>query len=121
MAAISFSGETSRGPFYKLILSGEKKQTVRKPRKRPIKEDETLHFYWKQRTPMDQKPIHLIGKSVCTLVERVKKIDFIYDKGFALADGFGSLKEMQEWFGLNDLHEEYDVIHWGLVSARADV
>lgn len=69
MPALSFSGEPSRGPFWKLILDGEKEQTVRLPRKRPIKAGDFLKLYWKQRVPAAKKEVHFIGPAKCTAVE----------------------------------------------------
>ena len=52
MPLLSFSGWPARGPFYKLILDQEKNQTVRRPRKNPIKAGDTLYLYWKVRKPI---------------------------------------------------------------------
>jgi hypothetical protein len=112
--AISFSGEPRRGPFYQLIWTGEKKQTVRAPRCHPIKRGDDLKLYWKQRVPLDKKPVHLIGIATCTGVERVKKGDFIFNREFAKADGFTDELELQEWFGRDDLNFDYEVIHFEL-------
>jgi len=112
---ISFSGETSQGPFWKQILDRRKTQTCRKPRKkRPIKEGDVLYLYWKVRVPKVFKPIHLILKTTCVKVERKKKYsEFAFDDAFARRDGFRDSKELREWFGEDWEHEEeYDVIHW---------
>ena len=113
MVAISFTGETRRGAFYKLILSGEKKQTIRDPRIRPVKKGNHLTLYWKQRLPINKKPIHLIGNAICTGVDRVKKKDLLTSK-MAYADGFNTLSEMIDWFGADDLDKEFEVIHFQL-------
>ena len=114
--AISFSGEGSRGPLWKLILNREKTQTVRRPRKRPIHAGDLLKLYWKQRTPIDKKDIHLIGVAECTKVERLLYRQFAFDEGFARADGFENSSELRSWFGFVELHgnEEFDVLHFNL-------
>ncbi|MHA1262896.1 MAG: DNA methyltransferase [Candidatus Freyarchaeota archaeon] len=82
MPLISFSGETSQGPFWKQILLGRKTQTCRKPRKRPVKKGDALYLYWKCRQPKDKKPVHFIGKAVCTGVERKRYREFAWDYDF---------------------------------------
>lgn len=114
MPLISFSGETSQGPFWKQILEGKKTQTCRKPRKRPIKKGDKLRLYWKCRIPEHKKPIHFIGEAICTKVERLRYKDFAYDEDFAQRDGFSNYVEMWGWFGAPSIygHERYDVIHF---------
>jgi len=116
MPLMSFSGETSRGPFWKQILAGRKSQTARKPRKRAITKGATLYLYWKCRVPKDKKPVHFIGKATCTKVERMRYGDFAFDDDFARRDGFKDHLELQEWFGFPPWHldDEYDVITWKL-------
>jgi len=96
MPAISFSGTTSRGPFWKKIIQGLKTQTCRKPRKNPIREGAILKLYWKQRVSRDKKPIHLIGYAECVRVERKKYRDFAYDDEFARRGGFRDSAELRE-------------------------
>jgi len=112
MPAVSFSGATSRGPFWQQILLGLKSQTCRKPRKRPIREGDLLKLYWKQRIPKDKKPIHFIGYAKCIKVERKKYREFAYDDEFARRDGFKDSAELREWFGDPEIcrDEEYEVI-----------
>jgi len=114
MPMISFSGETSQGPFWKQIQSGKKTQTVRRPRKNPIGEGDTLYLYWKVRVPKDKKPIHLIHTAVCTRVRRLTYITFAFGDAFAERDGFRDHHELQEWFGDPFLspETEYVVIEW---------
>ena len=124
---ISFSGTTSQGSFWKQILEGNKTQTCRKPRKRPIKQGDTLYLYWKCRVPKNKKPIHFIGEAICIKVERKQYGDFSHDDEFARKDGFKDHIELQEWFGdpsawyderdppySGDI--EYDVIYFKLVK-----
>ena len=118
MPAISFSGETSQGPFYTQILEGRKTQTCRAPRKKPIQKGDILYLYWKQRIPAHLKPIHLIGTAYCTNVRRMRYREFAHDDEFAKRDGFRDTREMQDWFGdpRDYGYEEYDVISFKLVS-----
>lgn len=98
MPSVSFSGTTTRGPFWDLILKGEKTQTIRKPRKRPFKVDDTLYHYWKMRQPKDKKPVHLIAEAPCISVIPVTLNQLWEDKENAKADGFGSIYEFRDWF-----------------------
>jgi len=118
MPAISFSGTTSMGPFWSLILEGIKTQTCRTPRRNPVKQGDKLFLYWKQRTSKKKKPIHRIAVAVCTSVKRLSYIEFAFDNAFAHRDGFANFKEMQEWFGEPFIrgHFMYDVISFKLVS-----
>ena len=43
--------------FREKILSGQKRQTIRRLRKRPVRVGETLHLYWKLRTKKCRKLI----------------------------------------------------------------
>lgn len=115
MALLSFSGEPERGPFWVQILEREKNQTVRPPRKRPIKPGEILHIYWKVRVPKDKKPVHKLGTANCLYVQRLTYADFYWDDAFAEADGFVDRKELQEWFGppLSNFWKQYDLIMFG--------
>lgn len=114
--AISFSGEGSRGPMWRLIKRGEKTQTVRKPRIRPIKEGDTLYLYWKQRTPKEMKSVHLIAEAQATKVSRMKYRDFAHDDGFARRDGFENSAELRTWFGSAEIHgnQHYNVIEFAI-------
>lgn len=48
--------------FKEKILDGTKTQTIRKLRKRPIKEGDKLYLYWYLR----QKDCEKLGESICT-------------------------------------------------------
>ena len=124
MPAISFSGQTNLGPFWKLIRAEIKTQTCRKPRKRPIKEGDLLFMYWKQRVSRKKKAE--MGEPHKIAVGRVVKVekdtryaDFVFDDDFAFAEGFESVEEMQCWFGdpYENADEEWDVIKWRLISS----
>lgn len=123
MTAISFSGRTSQGLFWKQILEGRKTQTCRKPRKNPIEKDDFLQLYWKQRVPPRKKPIHLIGLAICTSVRRMKYMDFAFDDEFARRDGFQDSYELREWFGdpVDHATEEYDVIRFRLLRTAEEL
>lgn len=120
MPALSFSGTSSLGQFWDLILRRIKTQTCRQPRKRPIKEDDHLHLYWKQRVPKEKKVIHLICEATCIKTEQRKYSDFFDDDDFAKREGFRDAKELQEWFGDVTLYgdETYDVIHFDLIPEK---
>lgn len=124
MPAISFSGITSRGPFYELILNEEKMQTIRGPRVHPVKAEDELHLWWKQRLDKkywDKTPIRLIAYATCIEVERVYLADIWRDKENALADGFQSLNEFQEWFVGYPAYQELDIIKWDDVRNKQEV
>jgi len=118
MPMISFSGETSQGPFWRQILKGIKVQTCRRPRKYPIHEGDILQLYWKVRLRKDKKPIHFIGQARCIKVERKRYANFAFNDEFAKRDGFRDAEEMQEWFGnpLVYADDEMDVIHFKLLT-----
>lgn len=113
MPLLSFSGCPSRGCFYRLILNQEKDQTVRRPRKNPIKVGDILYLYWKVRTPIINKEIHRIGTAKCTSVEKKTYSQFYRDYDFARADGFEDCEELREWFGDVGPLEVFDIIQWG--------
>ncbi len=97
--------------FVEPVLSGEKKQTIRKTRKRPFKTGDKLYIYTGSRF----KP-KKIAEGQATLVQEIfifnQKDDvFISINGhlltgsnqpsreeFAKADGFNSLEEFKEFF-----------------------
>ena len=99
MPAISFSGTTLRGAFWKLVITNQKRQTVRKPRKKPIKVGDKVTLYWKQRVPKNKKPVHKLGVATVIEVLPYKYSEFAEDSNFAWNDGFVSSSELQEWFG----------------------
>jgi len=126
MPSISFSGITSRGPLWKLIIKREKTQTIRKPRKRPFKVGDTLYLYWKMRQPKAKKLVHLIGEAPCIKVRSVNLLDMWNDRENARADGFGSIFEFRDWFypewrlsfsypllKAELKKEKYTIIYWG--------
>lgn len=103
--AVSFSGTTKRGPFYKLIWSGEKRQTIREPMRneRPhVKPEHSFKLYWKIRSLLKEKleagEPHLIGVTRCSAYEDLTLADMWYDEENAYADGFQDLEEFRDWF-----------------------
>jgi hypothetical protein len=98
--------------FHDEVKDGEKRQTIRKQRKRPIKVGDTLYLYWHLR----QKDCHLLRKAKCvetfTKSWRVLKVS----EDIAKRDGFKSATEMCEWFSrtqdLPDDKELFDFIRW---------
>jgi len=64
------------------LLDGSKKQTIRKPRKNPIKPADKLYIYWKLRTKECKK----LGEAIVTKVERKRFGDLT--EGDAIKDGF---------------------------------
>ena len=119
--AVSFSGTTSAGPFYRQIHSGRKTRTLRKRRKddRPhVKPGYAFTMYWKMRTKLSKQndlPIYYIGMAECVAYEAIKIVDHWEDEEFARSDGFADLEEFRDWWypewrdvlWLDDLIEAY--------------
>jgi len=118
MPALSFSGVTSRGPFWDLIRKQLKDQTIRRQRKRPIKVGDRLVLYWKQRTPIRLKEVHLIAYAECIKSFKLSYRKFAYDNHIARRDGFENSAELRTWFGFPTLHDKevFDIIRWQLLS-----
>jgi len=93
------------------ILSGEKRQTIRRARKRAIKVGDTLYLYWKLRT----KECQLLTVATCMEALRLKYADFCCDEEIAKRDGFENSEELRKWFTKkhnpkpDDL---FDIIRW---------
>ena len=115
MPGISFSGEPKRGPFWWQIITQQKIQTCREPRKRPLQIHDTLKMYWKMRVPAENKPIHFIGEAKIMAIRTVEYADFAYLQSFARIDGFVDSKELRSWFGIPQFcgDDVYRVIFWG--------
>ena len=114
--AISFSGSTKAGPFWDQILKGRKTQTMREPRKHPIKPSDRLKLYWKQRVPKSKKPIHLIGETICLSTTRVKLVDMLQDEKNAQVDGFKNIEEFWDWFLGPEWHKCPDLVRGNFVK-----
>jgi len=103
MAILNFQKQ-----FVPLIESGEKRQTIRKARKHPIKVGETLYLYAGLRT----KYVRKIGEYKCKFIDKIKievlggiwingrrTIYYLdYLDSFAKSDGFKNWREMIQWF-----------------------
>jgi len=116
MVALSFSGITSKGAFWEQILRGEKNQTIRFPRSYPIVIGFPLSLYWKQRVPIKNKVIHLIGKPICVEAKTILFGDVAFNEQNAIDDGFGDLNEFKAWFKSKypdmPLNQELRLIKW---------
>ena len=92
--------------FVSLVASGAKRQTIRRPWKRPPRVGQTLYFYVGTRTPACWK----IGQAECLSVQTVAfdgvgvvRVDdeLVPSEGldaFAREDGFANWREMERWF-----------------------
>lgn len=91
------------------LLDGSKIQTIRKPRKHPLKVGDKLYVYWKLRTKSCEK----LGEAVVTKIVRKRLIDLTRED--ARKDGFidkaALLSAFLDMHGL-DGHSsrEFDVI-----------
>lgn len=74
------------------LLDGSKTQTIRKPRKTPLKEGDKLFIYWKLRTKSCEK----LGEAVVTKIVTKEISDFTHED--AVKDGFNSLEELDQAF-----------------------
>jgi hypothetical protein len=97
--------------FREKIENGTKRQTIRKPRKRPIQVGDKLHLYWKPRT----KECELLRVEKCVSKDVVKWGDIKHDIGIAQADGFGGISDYYTFF--YDTHEPsnetiFEIIKW---------
>jgi hypothetical protein len=117
MPTLSFSGTTSRGPFW-LTLGQHKHTTIRKPRKHTLHVGDDVHLYWKQRVPIRQKITHFIGYARIAKIERVLFKDIAFDDAIAQRDGYQNATELRQrlhtLYGptlTHDEHAEFDIIH----------
>ena len=99
--ALSFSGVTKAGSFYSQIWSGRKIQTMRFPRadgNPHVKVGVPFKLYWLMRTPIDKKPVHLIGIAKATRYDLISLSQVWNDEENAKRDGFLDLDEFRHWF-----------------------
>ncbi len=116
--------------FKEKILSGEKRQTIRKLRKRPIRVGDRLDLYWKLRT----KQCESLGSWLCkevlsvrfmlqNMIELINAHDlnsrYLCDdeaSDLARRDGFTSIDEMflelRKMHGPIDSNQLWQVIRW---------
>lgn len=74
------------------LLDGTKTQTIRKPRKHPLKVGDVLYIFWKMRTKQCKK----LGDAKITKIER-KRFKEITEED-AILDGFPRLLDFQRAF-----------------------
>lgn len=74
------------------LLDGTKTQTIRKPRKHPIKVGDKLHIYWNLRMKSCEK----LGEAIVTKIVR-KQLWRICNED-AVKDGFENLEEFDKLF-----------------------
>lgn len=73
------------------LLDGSKTQTIRKPRKHPIKVGDKLYVYWKLRTKECEK----LGEAIITKIEH-KSIYELTEED-AIKDGFENRYDLIQW------------------------
>ncbi len=131
--------------FIDKILSGDKTQTIRTPRKHPIKPGDKLYLY----TGMRQKNCRPLGEAVCSIIEEINIVSygktyggtycgvleerhslFKYPDEYALlvakADGFDSINDFFEFFiktykMKTQEYKEFDIIKWKQFKPAGDV
>jgi hypothetical protein len=115
MPAINFKQQ-----FTSALSSGEKRQTIRKPRKRQTVPGDTLYLY----TGMRTKKVHKLLETVCLAVLPISiwkssvRLDGVYLKAneikdLAELDGFATTEAFYEFFRENHgLPFEGEVIKW---------
>ncbi len=102
MPAINFAPQ-----FSEAILDGTKKQTIRPPRKHPIKPGDTLYLYTGLRTHNPRK----LAAQTCTTTQPIQILPSSYRiylsnrllslqaaKRLATRDGFKTLTDFYAWF-----------------------
>jgi len=113
--------------FADKILSGEKQQTIRKERKRPIRVGDTLHLYTGLRTKsakklkevkcVEIKEVEIDPYNLCVTSGEDQRMANLYWlsalNGFAKEDGFKNWVEMVQWFEKNHgLPFKGQIIYW---------
>lgn len=93
MPALSFS------VYRKKLESGQKSQTIRKPRKNPIKIGDKLYIYWKKRSKNNK----LLGVTECTWTKFTLLKDVTDEE--AMLDGFDGRYGLWQWFNKTYDHE----------------
>ena len=103
------------------VRNGIKEMTIRKLRKRPIKELDLLHLYWKSRTKECEKlkEAHCLFEKKLTW-EQINALE--YRNVLAQLDGFTDWYEMQKWFyethGEDIYPETFQIISWGAHTSK---
>lgn len=91
------------------LLDGTKTQTIRRPRKHPMRKGDTVYIYWKLRTKQCKK----LGEGVVTKIVRKQFCEI--DETDAVLDGFDSLHAFLYVFEKmhNPRHDTlFDLITW---------
>jgi len=86
------------------LLDGSKTQTIRKPRKHPLKVGDKLFVYWKLRT----KDCEKLGEAVITNIVKKPLVDMTNED--AVKDGFSNLEEFDRIFH-EQMHPHVDFFH----------
>lgn len=118
MPALNFQAR-----FAALIESGQKRQTIRATRKRPIVRGDVLYLYTGQRS----KHSRLLGVASCLSAEEISIeenscwLDHALNseecQALATADGFESWAHMVDWFReTHGLPFAGQLIRWGIVG-----
>ena len=124
MVLMSFSCK----PKKPLLLNMECNQTIRPPRKNPIKVGDRLQIYWKVRKAIDSKDVHKIGEGIVTEIHDFVIAPVYYEgnilleeslESIAKKDGFEDGLEFEKWFEERyDLTEpkKFKIIRWKWVD-----
>jgi len=100
MPSLSFQSR-----FAEAVISGQKRQTIRRPRKQPIRPGDTLYLF----SGMRARDCRRLGTVRCTGVARIVLTDDGIDvdgkrqsadarSAMARADGFQTFSDMAAWF-----------------------
>jgi len=94
--------------FATSVKNGDKRQTIRSPRKHPIREGDTLYLYTGLRTKNTEKLNEVICDEVVDVEIGLRRVDiaggfFWIDHqtdldDFAKEDGFKNYDDMRRWF-----------------------
>lgn len=91
MAVIMFQPQ-----FHDAVQSGAKTQTIRPPRKRPIRVGDPLSLRAWTGAPYRSKQ-RILEFGICSAVDQITIGDDFSDDADALRDGFESAREMRDW------------------------
>lgn len=83
--------------FHSAVATGEKLQTIRPPRKRPIRQGDVLSLRAWTGSPY-RSPQRELRKSVVQSVQRIIVGEDFADDDEARRDGFADAVEMRNWF-----------------------
>ena len=83
--------------FHQAVERGQKRQTIRPPRKRPVKVGDTLSLRTWSGAPY-RSPQRELLRATCTAVDRITIDADFADDAEAMRDGFADAAEMRSWF-----------------------